>query len=83
MVVLAALVEDWPTAAVILGVTATVGKLVYEFFGPGKARAKKTGVEPADQLTDARVRGLERRIARLEGQFDALVHKIMDMLKDG
>lgn len=82
--VIAALIEDWPTATVVLALIATSAKLLTDALGMAKAKTRpKAPDDSSSSATHATIKSLERRLTRLEGQFDALVHKIMEMLKDG
>ena len=88
MAILAALIEDWPTAVVTLGLIATVAKLVSDFLIQKRhvdksERPDDHTADTAAKLNSQELQLLERRLTRLEGQFDALVHKVMDMLNDG
>jgi len=81
--VIAALIEDWPTATVVLALIATSAKLLSDAFGLARAKTRPKAADEAGSAAHATIKSLERRLTRLEGQFDALVHKIMEMLKDG
>ena len=97
MYLLLAFIADWPTAVVVISVIATVAVLVRDGLGIKRQAEKPSGTPPSvtadgENCPSATIleirnlrhenRALERRMHRLEGQFDALVHKLMDIIHE-